>query len=471
MKRRNLAVLVTGATLLIGCSGPLGSQPKSAPAVTQPETVSGATQPKPTNEETQPKPTNEATQPASGTVSEPAAEPGPSNSATPGQAPSDSATSPAPPPSPPKRQHVDVRGLYMTGITAGIDSWLQEMVAFAKAKNLNAFVIDAMDDDGRISWQTDIPLAMEIGSNSNKIKDPKQVVRYLEENGIYPIARLVVYADPLLGARRPDLSIKRPDGTQFVDTRNIRWPDPYNRKVWEYKVAVAKSAVAMGFKEIQFDYIRFPEHRIAGFNYQVPVHQRAQAIEDFLRYAKAELEPLGVYISADVFGLTTSVAMGDDMEIGQVYEELIQVVDYIKPMVYPSHYAPHTYGVADPNADPGRVVYESMVRAQKRTWGEPVEKHRPWIQDFTYGKKYVAADIEAQILGLARAGIHQWILWDPGVRYTRDVNFDVGKSLIGQEPEWRRTYRAELERQEREAVEQMRTELEQMRLQGGSVPE
>lgn len=357
----------------------------------------------------------------------------------------------------PAPRHVDVRGLYMTAYTAGIEEWLREMVTFARAKGLNAFVIDAMDDDGRISWQTDIPLAKEIGANSNKIKDPRQVVHYLEENGIYPIARLVVYADPILGARRPDLSIKRPDGSQFVDTRGIRWPDPYNRKVWEYKVAVAKHAAEIGFKEIQFDYVRFPEHRIAGFNYQVPVEQRAGAIEDFLRYARQELAPLGVLVSADVFGLTTSVAPGNDMEIGQIYENIIEIVDYIKPMVYPSHYAPNTYGVTDPNQDPGRIVYESMVRAQKRSWGVPVQKHRPWIQDFTYGKKYVAADIEAQILGLAKAGIHQYILWDPSVRYTRNVNFDVARALSGQEPPWRREFQAEWARREEEHLARLQT--------------
>lgn len=384
-----------------------------------------------------------------------AAEPAPSPLAPSGPAAAQPEPSPQPPageapPAAPRvlgeRRHVDIRGLYMTGATAGMADWLQETVQFARAKDLNAMVIDAMDDDGHISWQTDIPLAKEIGANSDKIKDPKQVVRYLEQNGIYPIARIVVYADPLLGARRPDMAIHRPDGTPFVDTRGIRWPDPYNRQVWAYKVAVAKSAVAMGFREIQFDYIRFPEHRIAGYNYQVPVARRARAIEDFLRYARAELVPLGAFVSADVFGLTTSVAPGDDMEIGQIYENIIEIVDYIKPMVYPSHYAPGTFGVADPNQDPGRIVYESMVRAQQRTWGVPVRKHRPWIQDFTYGKKYVAADIEAQILGLARAGIHQWILWDPGVRYTRDANYDVARDRRHQEPAWRREFRAEWER-------------------------
>lgn len=357
----------------------------------------------------------------------------------PGQGPQ---TVPADNPTPRRRQHVDVRGIYMTGWTAGSDRFY-ELVDFMLAKGLNAVVIDIKDDDGRISWDVEVPLAREIGASANKIRDIDERIRYLKERNIYVIGRLVVYADPLLGSKRPDLAIHHPDGTPFVDRRGIRWPDPYNRQVWEYNVAIAKAAAAVGFDEIQFDYIRFPEHRIAGYNYEVPVRQRADAILGFLKYAKEELAPYGVFVAADVFGLTTSVAPGDDMEIGQIYEEIAGVVDYICPMVYPSHYAPGTYGIANPNADPGRIVYESMVRAQKRTWGMPVEKHRPWIQDFDVGKDYTAADVEAQIRGLAEAGIYQWLLWDPKNRYTRDANYDVAPPENG-EPEWRRQYRAEL---------------------------
>ncbi len=342
----------------------------------------------------------------------------------------------APPQAPevkPRKAHVDIHGIYMTGWTAGSDRFY-ELVDFMKATGLNAVVIDAQDDDGQISWETDIPLAVELQAHESKIPDIDERIRYLKEKGIYTIARIVVYADPLLGRKRPDMSIQH---GQFVDTRGIRWPDPYNRAVWEYKVAIAKDAARRGFDEIQFDYIRFPEHRIEGYNYHVPVSQRTEAIEGFLRYAKQELEPLGVFIAADVFGLTTSVAEGDDMEIGQDYAGIASIVDYMLPMVYPSHYARGTYGVDDPNEEPGRIVYESLVAAQKRTWGVDVKKHRPWIQDFDYGKHYTVSDIEDQIRGLARAGIYQWVLWDPHNRYTRGVNYQVGGGTSGPPGAWR----------------------------------
>lgn len=344
------------------------------------------------------------------------------------------APNPAPAPAPaPRRHHVDIHGLYMTGWTAGSDRFY-ELVTFMKETGLNAVVIDAQDDDGLTSWETQIPMALALGANEEKITDIDARVQYLKANGIYTIARIVVYADPLLGRKRPELSIL---GGDFVDTRGIRWPDPYSRAVWEYKADIAKEAASRGFDEIQFDYIRFPEHRVEGYNYHVPVGQRTQAIESFLRFAKAELASWDVFVAADVFGLTTSVTEGDDMEIGQDYAGVAGAVDYILPMVYPSHYAPGTYGIADPNAQPGRIVYESLVAAQKRTWGMDVRKHRPWIQDFTYGKHYTAADVEAQIRGLAQAGIYQWVLWDPNNRYTKGVDYTVGGGFAGPPGAWR----------------------------------
>ncbi|HYF92280.1 MAG TPA: putative glycoside hydrolase [Symbiobacteriaceae bacterium] len=353
-------------------------------------------------------------------------------------------TSPSKAPDPgPKPAHVDIHGLYMTGWTAGSERFY-ELVAFMKETGLNAVVIDVMDDDGYISWETEIPLAKAIGAHEAKIPDIDARLRFLKENGIYAIGRIVVYADPLLGESRPDMAIL---GGDFVDTRGIRWPDPYNEAVWKYKVDVAKDAARRGFDEIQFDYIRFPEHRIEGYNYQVPVARRTAAIEGFLSYARKELEPMGVFLAADVFGLTTSVEEGDDMEIGQDYANISRIAHYILPMVYPSHYAPGTYGIGDPNSQPGQIVYESMVGAQKRTWSLDVRKHRPWIQDFTYGKQYTAADIEDQIAGLARAGIYQWILWDPSNRYTPGVDYNFA-GFKGPPGQWRAAWEQErLDRQ------------------------
>lgn len=361
---------------------------------------------------------------------------------------------PPEPPQPPKPQPREIHGLYMTGYSTGIDKKFFDTVDYMEKSGLNAVVIDAKDDDGHTSWiMDDVPLVKEIGANEAKVQDIAARVKYLHDHHIYAIARIVCYADPNLGKKRPDLAIPN-----FIDLRGIRWPDPYNHAVWDYNLALAKNAVKQGFDEVQFDYIRFPEKWIDGFNHNVPVSKRTDAIEGFLKYAVSELKPLGVFVSADVFGLTTSVDQGDDMSIGQDYTHLAHILDYLYPMVYPSHFEAGTYGIADPNSQPGRIVYEALVRGQKRTMDVPVAVHRPWIQDFRLGKTYTAADVEDQIKGLAKAGIYQWVLWDPDNNYTRGVNYNIAPKSDA-EPQWKTEYQAQL-KAEAEAAAKKKAEEE-----------
>lgn len=139
------------------------------------------------------------------------------------------------------------------------------------------------------------------------------------------------------------------------------------------------------------------------------------------------------------------------MGIGQDYAQMAGIVDYILPMVYPSHYAPGAYGIDNPNGAPGRIVYESLVAAQKRTGAGDVRKHRPWIQDFNMGKTYTAADVEDQIRGLADAGIYQWILWDPNNRYTQGVNYGLA-GFTGPAGAWRAGWEREQRTRDRQSI-------------------
>ena len=353
----------------------------------------------------------------------PAAAPEPGTAAPPPAAPPDAGEA-APDDARPRPDFAGraerVRGLYLTGYTAGNPDRLAALLRLAKEGGLNAMVIDAKDDDGRVTWRSDVPLAAEIGANSDKIPDIQALIRTLEENDIYPIARVVVFCDPLLSRRRPEWAV-RVDGRLWRDRRGLSWTNPYLREVWEYNVEVAKAAARAGFREIQFDYVRLPEHDLPGFTAGMPLEKRVEAITNFLRYARQELEPLGVKLSADVFGLTTTVT--DDMKIGQDYAAIAAVVDYISPMVYPSHYSPGNYGLPDPEARPYETVYNSMMKAREKTPDLPLERHRPWIQDFSLRHRYGAAEVEAQIRALADAGIRQFLLWNPNNRYTPGVNY------------------------------------------------
>ena len=123
-------------------------------------------------------------------------------------------------------------------------------------------------------------------------------------------------------------------------------------------------------------------------------------------------------VTADVFGVTTSAS--GDVGIGQVWESFIDVVDVALPMVYPSHYWTGSFGYEEPNARPYEIVREALERALSRSARvEGAGATRPWLQDFTLGPpRYEAPEVRAQIQAAYDVGIEEWILWNPGSRYT-----------------------------------------------------
>lgn len=316
-----------------------------------------------------------------------------------------------------------MRGIYLSGWYAGSPDLSEPLLAWARDAGVNTVVIDLKSEDGELSWISKIPLAAEIGANVAKVADFPAYIRHLHDLGFWVVGRVVCFTDPLLFAGVPSARLPGFDGGAYSFVR------PDDQTVQDYLLAIARAGIAAGIDEIQFDYVRYPESLTATAG--TTVESRTAAIEGFLRRAVSELKPLGVLISADVFGLTTSVEPGDDMEIGQRYEEIVKIVDFISPMMYPSHYAEGTYGIPDPDKEPYATVRESMARALARTPGIPVEKHRPWIQDFTYPapgyKPYTREDVEGQIRALREQGVMSFLLWDPSNRYTRDTNLFVGE--------------------------------------------
>ena len=298
---------------------------------------------------------------------------------------------------------------------------VNRLLAHVEGSGLNAMVIDLKDNSGTVPYPLPIALLNEIGAVRPRIADLPDLVQRLKAQDIYLIARIVVFQDPALARARPEWAIRDHQGQPWRDHNGMYWTNPYSRDVWEYHLELAEQAVKLGFDEIQFDYVRLPEHDLPGFTAGMPLEKRVEAITNFLRYARQELEPLGVKLSADVFGLTTTVT--DDMKIGQDYAAIAAVVDYISPMVYPSHYSPGNYGLPDPEARPYETVYNSMMKAREKTPDLPLERHRPWIQDFSLRHRYGAAEVEAQIRALADAGIRQFLLWNPNNRYTPGVNY------------------------------------------------
>jgi hypothetical protein len=324
-----------------------------------------------------------------------------------------------------------VRGLYVNR-WAAIGQRVYALINVAKRTEVNALVIDVKDDRGFMLYPSRVPLAREIGADErNDVILPMSHARVramldtMRAHGIYPIARIVVVKDPMLAEAKPEWAIKRrSDGTPWLDRNGKPWLDPHHPEVWDYSVDIAREAVELGFSEIQLDYVRFPDEKRLVAESQFPLaagRTRAAVIREQLLMVREKLRDTGVPITIDVFGLTTSDTT--DMGIGQRWEQFIDAADVVLPMTYPSHYAPGSYGVANPNANPYAIIAKAMQDAKRRTEGiEGAAKIIPWYQDFTMGApRYGAAEVRAQIQAGYDNGFPDWILWNPRSVYTLDA--------------------------------------------------
>jgi hypothetical protein len=317
-----------------------------------------------------------------------------------------------------------MRGLYVNRWAAiGHSMW--RLIDVAKRTEVNALVIDVKDDRGYVLYRSRVPLASEIGADTVQPMTHERmraVLDTMRRYGILPIARIVVIKDPLLARAKPEWAIKRKaDGKPWLDTHGNPWLDPHQDGPWAYAAQLACEAVDLGFSEVQFDYVRFPDSKRLIREATFPLahgRERADVIHDQLAMLHSRLAPLGVPVAADIFGLTTTDTT--DMGIGQRWETLVTAVDIVHPMMYPSHYAPGTYGIGTPNAHPYAVIDSGLKDAKQRN--RPIERAAtviPWYQDFTLGPPhYGATQVRAQITAGYDNGVRSWILWNPGSHYT-----------------------------------------------------
>jgi hypothetical protein len=323
-----------------------------------------------------------------------------------------------------------IRALYVNAWAAGSRSRMAELIRVARETEINAFVIDIKESDTYLTYRnTGIALAKEIGADQRpaSVWFP-ELIETLKEEGIYPIARIVVFKDRMLAEKRPDLAIRHTNGGVWKDQKGKPWVNPYSRVVWDYNIDIAREALEMGFSEVQWDYVRFPDvvaslQRTMAFPGSEGV-SRAENIRRFIEHSRERLAEYRAPITADVFGLATHVE--GDVGIGQQWETLIDAVDAILPMVYPSHYYTGMYGLRHPNAHPYEILRISMQEAVERTehvrsQGREVGEVIPWLQAFsatwidniTYGPEHLRNQIQATY----DAGLASWVLWNPGSRY------------------------------------------------------
>jgi hypothetical protein len=333
----------------------------------------------------------------------------------------------------PQPEAVKVKGIYSTANTLGVDRF-QTLLKLLDDTELNSMVIDIKDDYGNITYDTGNPDLAAYGTTKKIIKDIPEVMATLKEHNIYPIARIVVFKDTILAEKKPEYSFVNANGTVWKNKPKggSSFVNPYMKEVWDYNIEVAKEAIKVGFKEIQFDYVRFPEgfeKRADTLKYKKDERSRTDAVSEFVKYAKDQITPLGARVSVDIFGYAASVPAAEG--IGQDFNKISMNVDVISPMIYPSHYSAGWFNSKVPDAAPYKTIDGAMKDTHKKLESiadlKPII--RPWIQDFTadwvpghiqYGKH----ELDEQIRALKENGVDEFLLWNSKNRFTQGVKYN-----------------------------------------------
>jgi len=337
-----------------------------------------------------------------------------------------------------------VKGIYVTSHSAAGER-MNELTDLVNSTDLNTMVVDVKDDYGNITLDLNSVNEL-VNEMTNEVIDGEAMMNHFEENDIYPIARIVVFKDTLLAEQKPEWSFTNDDGSVWSNNGGDSFVNPYLKEVWDYNIEVAIQAAKLGFKDIQFDYVRFPEgfeNRAERLNYGhghygddnadvINMEYRNQAVTDFVSYAREQLQPYGVDVSVDIFGYAAVVR--ETPGIGQSFPGIASEVDVISSMIYPSHWGPGSLGIAKPDLEPYNLVnnYAQVENEIMNELGEEAPVSRPWIQDFTASylgagnyMNYGPAEVTAQIEALADNGINEFLLWNAGNTYSENATFTV----------------------------------------------
>jgi hypothetical protein len=312
------------------------------------------------------------------------------------------------------------KALYLSVYGIGNRKLRTAALALLETTELNALVIDVKGDRGIIPYRSAIALATEVGAQRViTISDLSGLLTSLRAQGVYTIARIVLFKDNLLASARPALAVRRRDGSLFRDREGLAWTNPYSRDVWQYNIDIAVEAARAGFDEIQFDYARLPD--ATGLVYEMPwtEQNREAAIDGFFTEVRRRLAPFNVFLAADTFGYVCWNL--DDTRIGQKLEHLAGIVDYVSPMLYPSSFQFGIPGYRKPVEHPYQIVRLSLEQASRRTHLSPLH-FRPWLQafrDYAFGgRPFTAGEIRAQINAAEDFGSNGWMLWNPRNQYS-----------------------------------------------------
>ena len=308
------------------------------------------------------------------------------------------------------------KGFYMTGYSMGMDSKRQQIYDIIEKTELNSVVFNVKDDEGYINYDTENKFAIDCGAKKANY-DIKKIIKEMNSKNIYSIARIVVFKDPVIAKKCPEMAIKDIRNQNPLYSEGSYWPDIYCEDYWNYIADIALEVALMGVDEIQLDYIRGPARgniKYAKYSYNTQGLTKSEAICNFLKKIKSSLEPIDVKISGDVFGF--ALIENNDQGIGQTIMDIADYVDYLCPMVYPSHYSPGFLGFNSPESHPYEVVEYSLKKGSLKIKNSDC-LIIPWLQAFGMSQKYSKKEILAQISASEKIGMRGFLFWNASNNY------------------------------------------------------
>jgi len=317
-----------------------------------------------------------------------------------------------------------VNGIYISSWSAGTSSSMAHLNSLLDGGTLNAVVIDIKDATGKLSYEPLDPTLLATGVGTKRIAHLNTLIQSLHDRHIYVIGRISVFQDQFYPTLHPENALQN-SKTHGVwkDPKGLAYLQANNADVWHYTESIAEDAYAQGFDEINLDYVRFPsDGNLKNIDESTFTQNKEDTIASFFADVDTTLRQKDhIPLSADIFGLTMSAT--DDMGIGQKLELIAPHVDYVCPMIYPSHFANGTYGYKNPATHPYDMIHKALTDGMAKLTAAniPTTKLRPWLQDFNLGAVYTAQMVQTQITATNDVGLKSWLMWDASNKYTSSV--------------------------------------------------
>jgi hypothetical protein len=313
--------------------------------------------------------------------------------------------------------HPGMRAVHMTASAWSSDTLREPIMQMAEEGRIDTIQLDIKDESGQIGYLSQVPLAQQIGATRDYY-DARAALDEIHAAGLRAVGRIVVFRDPVLGEAswnngHPDRLVQNTDGTPWTGGYGeYAFTNFANPEVRDYNLAIAEEAAALGFDEILYDYIRRPDGYVEQMHFPGLSTTPSGSIATFLEESRPLVRKHGALLGVSVFG----IAATRPQQIAQDIPLMSEHVDYVSPMVYPSHWGSGEYGVANPESQPYDITARSLadfVTLAEESSTEVI----PWLQDFSLRVTYGPDEVRAQIEAAESNGIGSFILWNAGCRY------------------------------------------------------